>query len=390
MNTMEKDYWSDIEVSLDDIRQLAKKEKDLVKRLYNRIKDSNDWINQIKNTFGSKQSDLKKILQQIFDNDKDQFYTLFAIVEFSRKILDPNIVYSRVLTSLPAYKTAIENKQIAFDALLLPLYYKDKNALQHIYYDHMIQKASLRKYQCEKRINGDKFLRTLNETAVKNFLADMRKSNRLRRDTKVWFVRHQGNKTQIFFRVQSKRLTPIKLLNNNQFIRMASLRTLIFSGQGNMLEIFSKGEPERIAKLAGLFLASGLKTEVRYVLAAQKYDTAQLTNFVRKAVSKQLAGVKIVEIERRNAPLPTSPTMILRSQTLESLDEPIKDLRERYKIDLTNNLSDIAALKMLIGQRAFRIRFKPENGQTEVFVNNRNIREDQKDMILDFLNKNVV
>ncbi len=388
MNLEEQKFWHDLDIAVEDVFDLEKTGKRPVVRLSNRMKKSSGWLDTMKIEYNKKRdTDLKEFLQKIFGKNKTDFYRLFFLYVFSTAV-DKKSIMNRVPSNIfQKYDKLIKNKSIDVECLLLPIYKHDQKILVKIYYDTLINKSTFKPYRTEKLIDAENVLVNLTIDKIEKFFEKLKKDKVIRRNVKVWWFETSSTHTSIIVRLESNSRQAIHQVSKNTFLKTAGHRALLFSEKGNKLEVLSK-EPDSVAKWASTLLTINLQKNVTFAEVVQEFESDKVVSFVNKTRNENIDNVLLLGIEKKNAPLPNSPTLTLESEGFDSLKESLTEL-EKKGIPLITATEDIAKITLGIGQRIYRLSLSTINGITTVKFDTKNLSEEEKNTVRQLLKKEI-
>lgn len=384
MNTNEKRFWQDLEISVDDILEYEKTGKRPVTRLHNKLKHVSGWIRVINDNLGTKYESLLLLLRHLFRYRKLEFYRIFFLVEFVESV-ERDSIKNRLPDGINLqYKKEIDEKTVSYDSLVYSIYKHDHNIITNIWYDHLVTKASLKMYKSDNIIDAEQFLLNLDIKSIEEFFTKLNLENVIKRTSKVWWFENRENKTKIFVRLESKRRRPIHQISRNTFLKTAGDRIIIFSNKGNQLEILSK-EPA-VANWAGILVSSGIGKTVNYSYEIPKVEVNKMKNFIDSVRKGQVSNIILLGIERKNAPLTNSPTLKLDSKNIESLDDSLKELEETHKLQIMSEIENIVSITIGIDTKAYKFLLVTVDNETTINFDNRNLSEGERNKIKQVLN----
>lgn len=388
MNQDERKFWHDLDIAVEDVLDLEKTGKRPVVRLSNGMKHSSGWLEMMKIEYNKKRdTDLKEFLQKIFGKNKTEFHRLFFLYVFSTAV-DKKAIMNRVPSDiLQKYDEQIKNKSISIECLLLPTYRHDPSILVKIYYDTLINKSTFKPYHSEKTIDAEDVLVNFTTEEIEKFFQKLKKDKVIRRNVKVWWFETSPEHTSIIVRLESKSRQAIHQVSKNTFLKTAGNRALLFSKKGNKLEVLSK-ESDSVAKWASILLSNNLKKNVTFKEVVQEFESDKVINFVKNTRNETIDKVKLLGIEKKNAPLPNSPTLTLESEGFESLKESLTEL-EQKGIPLITDIEDIAKIILGIGPKIYRLSLSTINGITTVKFDTKTLSEEEKNTVKQLLKKEI-
>lgn len=388
MNIDERKFWHDLDIAVEDVIDLEKTGKRPVVRLSNKMKNNSGWLEVMKNVYNKKRDlELKDFLQKIYGKNKTEFHRLFFLCILSSAVDKKSILNRAPLAIIQQYDKQIKQKLIDIETLLLPIYKHDKDILINIFYDTLINKSTFKTYRTKKSIDAESFLVNLTSNQVEKFFDKIKKDKIIRRNVRIWWFETNSKYTSIFVRLESNTRQSIHQVSKNTFLKTAGHRALLFSEKGNKLEVLSK-EAESVAKWASNILTTNLKKEVIFEEVIQEFDSDKVLNFVNKTRNENIDKVLLLGIEKKNAPLPNSPTLTLESEGFESLKQSLAEL-EQKGIPLITDPEDIAKITLAIGERIYRLSLNTINGVTTMKFDTKTLSEEEKNTVKQLLKNEI-
>lgn len=376
----ERKFWENLDVSIEDLRDLTRSKKNLPLRLNNKIKDMPGWLQVINGEYQKEFDSLRDALVWIYSKRKSEFLSLFAIAEFC-KYVDVGSIMNRLPTSIiDKYQSGLNEGTVSYHPLLLPLFRYDRNLLVDMFYSVLIDKSSLKTYRADPSIDAKEFLQGLNEAAVTRFFEKLRRERVIRRNVKLWWLKSENDELKLLVRLESVKRKSIRQVSTNIFMKTAGSRIMIFSEKGNKLSVMSKGR-DASAKWAGLLISSGLKTPVTYSQVINEFESDKVSEFIAKLKEGQIADVAWRGIKRRNLNVPDSPTITIESGNMGPVNASIRALEEEKNLNMTSDVKDILILEIAIKGRAYKLKTKTNEGITTIIFDNKNIPEAEKDEV---------
>ena len=388
MNIDEQTFWHDLDIAVEDVLELEKVGKRPVVRLSNKMKNTSGWLEVMKKVYDKKRdSELKDFLQKTFGRNKTEFYRLFFLCVLSTAV-DKKAILNRIPSEiLQLYDEQIKQKSIDVETLLLPIYKYDKNILINIFYDTLINKSVFKTYHTQKIIDAEKFLLNLTSKKVGKFFAELKKDKVIRRNVKVWWFETDSLQTSIFVRLESNSRQSIHQVSKNTFLKTAGHRALLFSEKGNKLEVLSK-EANSAAKWASHILTTHLRKTVVFEEVIQEFNSDKVLNFLNKTKNEDIDKVILLGIEKRNTPLPNSPTLTLEAEGFDSLKQSLDEL-EQKGIPLITDLEDISKITLAIKNKIYRLTLNTINGVTTMKFDTKNLSEEEKNNVKELLKNQI-
>lgn len=383
---IERNFWENLDISVDDVLELEKTGKSLVTRLSNKLRKTPTWLTVLNDIFNTKCTTLKELLSYIFMKHKNEFYTIFFLAEFAESV-NRNSIKNKLPEEIETkYGSKIESGEIHYDALLLPIYRLDKDVITSIWYDYLISKSKLKPYKSVNIIDAQDYLDKLHVEDLDEFFIQLKRDDHIRRNPKVWRYEKGDEKIRIFVRLETKRRSSIHQISKNTFLKKAGDRILIISEKGNRLDVLSKESPAA-ATWASILMTKAVGKNVIYSYMNQQIETENIKNFISRIRNDEISNIKLVGFERRNVPLANSPTLKLESKSMESLNASLKELENDHGLQVISQIEDIPNITVSIDEKLYKLSLITDNGITTIQFDNRNMPEEEKDKIRDLLSK---
>lgn len=386
MDEKEKEFWRKLDIPIDYILELELVGKDIASRIYNSIKNKNEVLNFLNSYFKLKSEDLKEALSMLRSQDKDLLFNIYAIFFYCRRLKE-GMVSKRLKKSKVLGKYGLDDKT-DLRIKLIPIFLEERNLLIDIYYDFLLASTNTRSFLTTKKMEVPNIIARVNRRSVESFFLQFQNEMRTKRKMQLWDLIIDDDKIKVFFRIERKEPVPVRFADSNKFYKTASWRTLIFSENGNKLDIFAKNKPDETIRIAKELMSYLTGFDVNYEELAKKYDPPKFVNFVRRVNQGIIENAKLYGIERKNAPLSSSPIMIIESQTNNTINSALEELNN-LGINLIDDVTNIAGLKIELDQRTYRLKFRIEGSQIVIIFNNRNIPETEKENVIEFLDGNM-
>ncbi len=385
---IDREFWENLDISVDDVIDLEKTGKRLVVRLSNKLKHSPGWLEILNEILKKKYDSLKELLQHLYVFRKGEFYKIYFLAEFA-ELVDRNSIKNRLPEEIKKkYENDINNMKINYDALLPLIFKLNKDIVTNIWYDHLINRSRLKPYRSTNKIDVKEFFDKLERKIVEEFFVDLKNDNTIRRTPKVWWFEKRDEKIKIFVRLETARRRSIHQVTRNTFLKTAGDRILIIHDKGNRLDVLAK-ESDTVAKWAGILVSKGTGKKISYEYINQEIESTNIKNFIDKVRNNEISGIKLLGFERKNAPVANSPTIKLESKDAESIGDSIKELDKEHGLQLISDIQDIPNITVGIKGKLYKLSLVTSNGMTTILFDNRNLSEDEKDTVRQLLHNTI-
>jgi hypothetical protein len=383
-----KEFWESLGVPVDDITE---KQTELGERIFQRLARklenlSGDYFQIVKETFKIDGTSLTAILQALYSSSKPEFLDLFALAMFAEKKVNPEIIYevaSGIMKGSLARR--ISERTIDSTAVLLPLFKTHPEAIRQIYYEHLLQRSSLKRFVCEPRLSQSLNLNSIDFKKIENLLQmfEKHRSAKLRRPIKLWWFDKDDEKGRIVFRREKNARSELKLVKKNVFQKTGDEKIFVIRDGGSVLEMCSRREPKRTVKVAEFIINKLTGQKVKFLEVFNSYDSEKVSEFITRLKSGEIENASLLSIKVRNVPLTNSPIMEL--QCSECLVPAIQDLEDNHNLSIMDRAEDILGLRIRLEGRSYNLKTRIEGNEIEIISDNKNLRDPDKQKISKFL-----
>ena len=379
-------YWKVLEIPIEDfIDELEADEKAFVKKVFNRLKSrSGGWL-QFFGLDKVRERDKFKKFRQIFDKNKELVLSAYCCSWFAGKINHLGLIREYAFrylekSEVSAYKDDVE-------LLIFLLYLKHKEVLVDLSYDFLIRKSKFNRYVPESppldvgKVQLDK--------EMAQALLDKYESRRKRRrqKSKIWWFKETEKEWIIVFRRSRLKSVPIKLVDRNEFIRLADLKIFKIRKDFSLVEIYTKKEEKTLVKFVENFAKDLANINLKLVKEERRYPQEKINKLISEWISGQEKDVRLLEVAFRNFPLMDSPTVIIKAQDEElGIENALKELKE---CDWTLDMNDCEYVRLKFQGKRFTIKFVRNGENVSIVLDHRGLSLDDKEKILNYIDKKV-
>jgi len=385
---LDRSYWESLDVCIDDITDLERTLGNKIsKRLANKFGENPDLEIIIKDYYNVSGDSLSNLLTSLNSKSKEQFQELYAIAIFASKRISPEIIYEIASNRLEGVlATRASKKVVDPNALLLPLFKKNANTLMEIFYEHLFQCKSFKRYKCQPELKISSPFKKLDKNRMDIILQTFEKSQPDPRPIKCWWIDHENDNLRLVFRRERKAHSHLKMVLNNSFIKTADEKFFVFKKDGNILELCSRA-PQQTLDIAESIIKQVTDQTVEYYELINRYKLSNLDNFINRILSNQIPDITLTKVRVRNAPVVNSPTIEVacKGSSIPSLN----DLNEKHSLRLIKNSADIESFRIKIQGRYYTLRSDVEGDNVSLLSDNRNIREKDKEKLSLFLDEHI-
>jgi len=379
-------FWGNLEVSLKEVCEDITPNERCVKKLFNKLKESESWELAIKSQFGP-HSDLFSSLSQLYTSNPTLFFQIFAARIFADKIVDNDLITEKAKKILSGKNEELLSLELDDPkCLVIPIFFTNQDAIVDLFYENLISKFNIKNFYSSKtpapkesKVNADK---DSIDKLLKKY--DNSKKKRIKRKSHVWWVIEEGNKLKIYFRREKRAATPIKVVSHNEFIKTADSKILIFSEDGRRLDAYLGKEPKRTLEIANYLAQQLYDPQIVYEEKIMEYPKPLLEPFISAIKNGNEKIVQLLGIRVRNVPLDGSPIMEIRSSNNEPINKNIVHLETDHKLVLLSDLSALESAIVLIDGLSFNLRFNEEPEKVVITCSNKGYNEEEKKRVEDY------
>ncbi|MGD0072401.1 MAG: hypothetical protein ABSB71_12685 [Candidatus Bathyarchaeia archaeon] len=378
--TLQKEFWESLGIPINDIIEKEKELGDKIsKRLANKLTFlSEDFGPFVKEYYKVEGDTMHDLTSNLYLTSKDNFIELNALALFADKRISPDIINSTASNVLsPEIAERIVQGTVDSTALLLPLFKLNPNLLYQIYYEHLCQCKSFRRFKSNPELSSEIPFSKIDNKEIDKILKDFEKTRRrnLQRPIKAWWFDTKDGKCRIIFRREKRASSEIKLVKKTIFARKGDEKIFIFSGTGNVLEMCSR-EPIRTLKIAEFLINKLTGLTITYKEVLFNYKTDRLDEFMKRLLSDEIENLTLIGIKTKNVPLPNSPTLEIGCQS--SITSAVNTLQQKHGLPITSNSADILNLRIQFDEREYTLRVNALGDTIELLSDNRNIPAEEK------------
>jgi hypothetical protein len=192
-------FWGDLEVSLKEVCEDITPNERCIKKLYNKLKESESWELSIKSQFGE-HSDLYSALSQLYTNNPTVFFQIFASRIFADKILNNDLITEKakkILGDKSQYLLSLELDDPK--CLVIPIFFTNHEALIDLFYENLISKFNIKNFYSSKTPVPKEPKENSDKESIEKLLKkyDNSKKKRIKRKSHVWWVTEESDKLKI-------------------------------------------------------------------------------------------------------------------------------------------------------------------------------------------------
>ncbi len=381
MDKEQINFWLDLEIPLEDFLKEEKLNKtNFTRKIFNRLKHKSEKWFDILSIKGSNDEEAIQKLRDSYDTDS-KILNAYCCSWFAHKLSNPSLVLSFTKNKVSNLPKDLEKDD---QVLVYLLYNSNKDNLVDLYYEHFLQKIQMETY-LSNSVSSFKITQNLTKDVAQKILDKYeRKRKNKRQKSKVWWFKEDDNSWTILFRRSRLKRTPIKEVNRNNFILTADLKAFKIDKNFANIYLYSRKEPLRMAKCVSLFAKELANLDLDYLKQEKISSTTKVNSFITKIQTKNKNDLKIIEICFSNFPLEDSPTIILKSQDDEGINNAIQQLKNERKYPGEQNCLYI---KLNYKNKKFDIKFNRKGENTGIALNYRGLIQKSREEILEFLEK---
>ena len=381
-------YWSDLEVRLKDFSEERLSQNKFVRKVFNKLKDSESWILVIRTVFATP-ADLWEILNSLYQNNRIAFFQIYAARVFSEKILNNELIENKarnVLTGTYAHLPSLGLDDPK--CLILPILFTDREAIIDLFYENLITRYNLKPFFPSQTSTPRPLQEAVDKNRIQQLLNTYERAqkNRIKRKSQIWRVISDADSLKIFFRREKRSTTAIKILSHNEFIKTADWKIFIFSSTGTRLDAYLGREPKRTLEIANYLANKLYRTNFDYTEKTLEYPLVSILPLLDALQQGNEAIVKLLGIRVKNAPLPGSPIIEIKSGSSELINANITDLAENHDLQLMSDLSNLNNIVISIDGRLFNLYFNIIGDKALITCSNKGYSEEEKRKVEQFFN----
>lgn len=201
--------------------------------------------------------------------------------------------------------------------------------------------------------------------------------------TKLWRYKTDGINALIVFRKEKRLRSKLSKVDKNEYHKTGNQKILLFKDGGNVLQVCSK--EKRIVKIAEFLVYKLTKQRIKYNELISQYKITKVKEFIDNLRSKKIENCSLLSVREQNVALENSPTFELfcEDDAVPALD----DLNKNHGLSLLENIAELLSLRIRLDERAYTLRTMTEGDLITFLLDNRNLREEDKDKLSLFLEK---
>ena len=374
-------FWLNLEIPVEDFLEEEKINKTkFTRKIFNRLKHkSKNWFDAL-NIKGISDEETIQKLRDLYSSD-NKVINAYCCSWFAHKLSNPSLVSSFAIKNFNLVSKNLEKDDQILSYLL---YETNKDYLVDLYYEHFLQKIQMETY-LSNYVSSFKVTQNLTKDTAQKILDKYEKKRKNKRQrSKVWWFKEDDSSWIILFRRSRLKRVPIKQVDRNNFMMTADLKAFKIDKNFANVYLYSKKEPSRMAKCASLFAKELAHLNLDYLKQEKISSTTKVNNFISNIQTKPKSDLKIIEICFKNFPLDDNPTMILKSQDEEGINNSIQQLKNERKYPGEQN---VLYIKLSYKNKKFDVKFNRKGENTGIALNYRGLIQKGREEILAFLDK---
>jgi hypothetical protein len=393
---LDREFWESLDVSIEDIIENETKLDSVQDRLTNKLnKISTDFFPLIKHYYSVQGSTLKDVMQSLFNSSLDNFREVYAIATFGESQLNSEMIYEIAKQRLKGepIEGQIKSGKIDATALLIPLYKKDPQTFFDIHYASIIVRKASNRFEIQSKLTAPMPFKTLNGEKLNAILQDFendrieKNKQQNKRLIKLWWFKLNEDGALVVFRREKRARSEINKVDKNEFLKTGDQKVLIFKDGGNSLEISQASELMATAKIAEYIAKKLSRQTVKYDLVISDFEPKDVDNFLEKLFAGNVKDCALLSLKARNVvDLKNTPTLELSSE--DNLLPSLEDLEE-HGVSLRKSCYDVLNLRIKLVDRQYTLRTALQDGKIKFLLDNRHIKELEKDTLRTFLKQQI-
>ncbi|WP_456330730.1 hypothetical protein [Archaeoglobus sp.] len=378
------EYWKKLEIPVEDfLDEMGVDEKAFARKIFNRLrKRSTKWLEFLGLDKTKKRERFRKFLE-IYQKNKESVFSMYCCSWFASKIGHIGLIREYAAKFLESDE--MENYRDDADMLIILLHFKHKDALTDLIYDFFIRKCKFNRYIPDPRPQVERI--ELDKETVENLLNTYeRRRKKRRQESKVWWFKETENEWIIVFRRSRLKSAPIKLVDRNEFVRLADLKVFKIRKDLSVVEIYTKKEEKTMVKFVENLIKDLTHTDIKLLKEERKFPEEKMNALISRWMRGQDADVKLLEAGFMNFPLADSPKVIIKTQDEElGIENALTDLRETYGLVLDE--SDYEYVRVRFRGRKFTMKFFREGKDVSITFDYRGLSLEDREEILKHLDR---
>lgn len=383
---LQKGFWESLDVSIDDIIENETKLEDVRERLTIKLEDLfGDCNDIVREYYGVTGNSLKETICSLYSTSIDNFRELYALATYSENKSNSDFIYETAATTLKGPITKqITEKTINSRLLLLPLFKTKSDILYDIHYGHILQCKPMRKFESNNKLTTVLQFETINRKQIDSMLKEFeeRSKSKVKRQIKLWRYKTDSNSALIVFRREKRLRSKVKKIDKNDFLKTSDEKIFIFRNGGNDLEVCSSKE-KGIVKTAEFIIYKLTKQRIKYLEFVDQYPIDAVKEFIERLVSGKIENCSLLSLRAQNVALDNSPTIELLCE--DNAVPALIDLQRNHGLSLLEKTEELLNLRIQLNGRSYLLRTSIDEKDVRFTLDNRNLREDQKHTLSEFL-----
>lgn len=387
---LDREYWESLDVSIQDIIDNETKIDDVQERLEHKLEHLfGDCNALIKDYYTVKGVSLYDSVYWLFINNKENFRELYALANYSENKVNSEFIVELANKHLKSgLGTRIMDQTGSFRSLLLPLFKANVDLLYDIYYAYTLQCKPMREFRTNSKLSSPAPFETIDAKKIDAFLQEFEDKSKakVKLPSKVWRYKTDGKTALIVYRREKRLRSKLSKIEKNEYHKTGNQKIVLFKDGGNTLQVCSKDQ--KIVKISQFILNKLTNQKISYSEIISQYSLIKLKEFIDNIVAQRVTDCRILSIRVQNVALQSSsPTIELTCD--DDAASSIEDLNKNHSLPLLDKIDELQSFRIRLKNRHYTIRTIIEDDMVKLLLDNRNIREENKDTLLLFLEANL-
>lgn len=384
---LQREFWESLGVPIEDLIENETKLDDVRKRLTHKMEALfGDCNSLVKKYYGIAGNSLLETISALFSSSKDNFREVYALVTYSENKTNSDFIYeaAAAMQLKGPISKQIAEKTINSRSLLLPLLKTNQDTLYDIHYAHILQCKPVRKFEPDNKLITLLPLKNIDSNHIDSILIAFEKKSKakVKRQTKLWRYKQDGTAALIVFRREKRLRSKLNKVDKNEYHITGDQKILLFKNGGNTLEICSLRE-KRSVKIAEFIVYELTKQHIKYQEIICQYEISKVKEFIDDLIANKIENSSLLSVRVQNVALENSPTMELFCE--DDVVPALEDLNKNHGLELLEKTEEILNIRIRLDERPYTLRTRVKGNEMKFILDNRNIREEEKDKLSLFL-----
>jgi len=368
-------YWSDLEIPIIDfLEELASNEITFTRKLFNKFNQTSKYWYKILD--GKEITDIRSF-RDFFNINREKIIEAYCCSWFANKI--DNLGLIKTITKNVLGEEIFNQYENDDQICSFLLFQNNRENLKNIYYEHFIQKINVKSYLAETELKDINLTKEIAQNILNNF---ERQNRRKRQKSIIWWFKEDDTSWSMIFRRSRLKGISIKQVHHNLFLKTADLKYFRIFKNLKRLDIYTNKEPLKMLKCARFLIYKISDSDIVYRKQERLLETNKIVELINNLIKNK--DLKILEIEMRNVPIASNPTMIIKSEGETGIYEAIQELKDKA---IFPNEKDCMSIKIKYLGKLCQIKFLKIGDQTGLSIVQRGLPQNEREEIIELINK---